>query len=128
MEQIIARAQSSTTWDRQGGLSSPFLFNLFHKDLTELPNSKKCGVIIEGASYNVSAILLCSTVPTGLQELINCASKYIVQHCLRFNPEKSTCMEYGSHHFTQKPKWYINSSSLKEVNARIIQGRRGPPC
>ena len=38
---------------RQGGLTSPFLFNLFYQDLIEMISSKKCGITIDGNQYNI---------------------------------------------------------------------------
>ena len=43
---------------RQGGLSSPFLFNLFYEDLIDKLNTENCGVSIGGHNYNVH-LLLC---------------------------------------------------------------------
>eukprot|EP00914_Ancora_sagittata_P021692 GHVO01043000.1.p1 GENE.GHVO01043000.1~~GHVO01043000.1.p1 ORF type:complete len:367 (-),score=14.65 GHVO01043000.1:1290-2390(-) len=37
---------------RQGGLSSPFLFNVFYEELISSLNSMKCGVTIEGMHFN----------------------------------------------------------------------------
>ena len=104
---------------RQGGLSSPFLFNLFYKDLIEMLREAKCGVSIEGGTFNVYCyaddILLCSTTPTGLQALIDIAVSYIVKHGLRFNPTKTTCMVYGQNPFNETPVWHIQDASLKVV-------------
>ena len=38
---------------RQGGLSSPFIFNIFYQDLVKTLSSKSCGINIDGVSYNV---------------------------------------------------------------------------
>ena len=48
---------------RQGGLTLPYLFNLFYQDLIVLLNSKQCGVTIQKYNYNVScyADLFCAT-------------------------------------------------------------------
>ena len=37
----------------KGGLSSPFLFNVFYKELIQMRNSKKYGIIIDENSCNV---------------------------------------------------------------------------
>ena len=53
---------------RQGGLSSPFLFNLFYKDLLDRLHDEKCGVIINRESFScycyADDLLLCSTICT----------------------------------------------------------------
>ena len=84
---------------RQGGLSSPFLFNLFYEELIDTLNTENCGVNIGGHNYNVHCyaddILLVSTTTSGLQRLIDLAVTYINSHGLSFNPAKSSCMIYG---------------------------------
>ena len=52
---------------------------------------------------------------TGLQNLINVANRYIINHGLRFNPSKTTCIINGKNPFLSKPKWYISESSLETV-------------
>jgi hypothetical protein len=101
---------------RQGGLSSPFLFNIFYKELIGTLDLEKCGITIDGISYNVFCyaddILLASTTPTGLQKLIDVAVNYITRQGLRFNPTKTNCMIYGKSSFTCQPKWHIEDSEL----------------
>jgi hypothetical protein len=111
---------------RQGGLSSPFLFNLFYEDLIEMLRTEKCGVTNDGDTYNVfcyaADILLSSTTPSGLQSLIDLAVNYIAKHGLRFNPSKTTCMIYGSNPFYKQPEWYIEGSRLKLVDKMSYLG------
>ena len=72
---------------RQGGLTSPMIFNLFYKDLITELNNLDCGTRIGSQNYNIFAyaddILLISTTVTGLQTLIDsnlqtliCSEKY----------------------------------------------------
>ena len=60
---------------KQGGMSSPFLLNLFYQDLLEQINSNNYGICINNSYYNGFAyaddLLLSSTTVTGLQRLIN---------------------------------------------------------
>jgi retron-type reverse transcriptase len=42
---------------RQGGLTSPLLFNLFYKDMISQLNSASCGVTINQRNYNVFVML-----------------------------------------------------------------------
>ena len=55
---------------RQGGLTSPMIFNLFYKDLITEVNNLDCGTRIGSQNYNIFAyaddILLISTTITGL--------------------------------------------------------------
>ena len=104
---------------RQGGLSSPFLFNIFYQDMiTELSESIG-GITINGVSYNVFCyaddILLTNTSTTGLQRLINVADLYIVSHGQKFNPMKTQCITFGKTHFVDSPKWILNDTILTEL-------------
>ena len=110
---------------RQGGLSSPFLFNLFYQDMIDNLSNMQVGVSINNISYNVLCyaddILLCSTTITGLQALINCANKYISEHGLRFNPDKTLCMTFGKSRFDNR-KWFLEDSCLREVDNLMYLG------
>ena len=103
---------------RQGGLTSPFLFNLFYEDLVDELSSMNCGIIIRGTRHNVFCyaddVLLASTTPSGLQQLINTAVRVISQQGLRFNPAKTICMTYGKSSFEKAPSWLIQGTKLKQ--------------
>ena len=114
---------------RQGGLSSPFLFNLLYQELVnELSNSAD-GIKITNISYNVFCyaddILIASLTVTGLQNMINLADKYISDHGLRFNPLKTECVSVGQNHYVSNPVWSLNgvalanSASIKYLGATL---------
>ena len=83
---------------RQGGSSSPFLFNLFYQNFIKMSNSAD-GIKIKNVSYIVFCyaddILLASLTVTGSQSMINLADKYISDHGLRFNPLKTECVSFS---------------------------------
>ena len=61
---------------RQGGLTSPLIFNAFYQDLVQkLQNNNQHGIVINGITYNIFAyaddLLLASTTVTELQSLID---------------------------------------------------------
>ena len=68
---------------RQGGLSSPKIFNMVYKDLIELLSNCNQGITIKGMHFNVYCyaddILLSSTSSIGLQTLIDKANAYMTQ-------------------------------------------------
>ena len=68
------------------------------------------------SSYNsfcyADDVLLCSTTVSGLQELINIATRYVNQFGLWFNPAKTTCMVLGKNPFTSLPQWHIDNVKL----------------
>ena len=69
---------------RQGGLSSPFLFNIAYQGLIDELPQMNYGICICSKSYNVFCyaddIMLTSLTSTGLQNLINVANKHIPSH------------------------------------------------
>ena len=106
---------------RQGGLTSPTLFNAFYQEIVQKIEDCNCGIILNNKSYNVFAyaddLLLASTTTTCLQSLIDLAVSFVTQRGLKFNPSKTTCMVYGKSPFTSPPKWHINDISLEISNS-----------
>ena len=73
---------------------------------------------INNESYNVFCyaddLILTSLSATGLQTLINMASRYIVSHGLNFNPIKTICTTFGRCTFANSPHWQLNGSILRD--------------
>ena len=101
---------------RQGGLTSPYLFNLFYQDMIEELNNSSGGIRINGVTYNAFGYaddaLLVSLTSSGLQNLIDCAVQYVTKFQLSFNPLKTTCLIKGNNPFTRNPCWSINKTEL----------------
>ena len=101
---------------RQGGLSSPFIFNIFYKDLIDGLNNMDCGIVINNNKYNVFCyaddLFLTSLTVTGLQQLIDFSNNYIQSHGLRFNPSKTFCTAFGKTPFNIAPSWQLNGIDL----------------
>ena len=111
---------------RQGGLSSPYLFNLLYVDMINKLNAENCGITINRTNYNVFCyaddILLCSTTASGLQHLISVATDYIVKHGLNFNPSKTICMIIGKNPLKDIPYWSINGEQMTvESNMKYLE-------
>jgi len=102
---------------RQGGLTSPMLFNMFYTQLVNTLSNSSHGVIVGKHSYNVFAyaddLLLASTTVSGLQALIDTAVDIISGDGLRFNPHKTVCCTFGQNIYTSEPEWNINGVNLK---------------
>ena len=98
---------------RQGGITSPFLFNAFYHDMITMTVG---GIRIVCTSYSVFCyaddVLVASTTTTGLQTLINVANNCLCQHGLTFNAAKTECITFGKTHFTKSPTWNIDSVLL----------------
>ena len=88
---------------RQGGISSPLLFNIFHQELVDALSKCPGGISIHNDSFNVfcyaDVLILTSLSVTGLQELIDTASYYIIAHGLNFNATKTICTSLRAKHF-----------------------------
>lgn len=81
---------------RQGGILSPYLFNLYFDDLSSGLNEIHCGcvindVIVNHLMYADDLVLLAPSV-SGLQKLVNCCESYANLHDVIFNASKSACM------------------------------------
>ncbi len=110
---------------RQGGLSSPFLFNLLYQDMVSILSDMNAGISVNNVAYNTFCyaddLLLCSVTVTGLQKLIDEANRQIKQCGLKFNPAKTLCMTFGKSTFT-KQKWHLDDVYLKQTNQIIYLG------
>ncbi len=105
---------------RQGGLTSPFLFNLFYLDLVNDISEMTGGIKIVKTSYNIFVyaddLLLTSTTVTGLQRMINYVNNYIVEHGLSFNATKTKCITLGKCYLENTPELTLNTSTLTMYN------------
>ena len=93
---------------RQGGILSPYFFNVFTDELSKRLNVTEIGCHINGKSINHllyadDSVLLAPT-HHALQKLLNICSNYANEVELVYNSKKTVCM-------TVKPKW------LKDVPA-----------
>ena len=105
---------------RQGGLTSPMLYNVFYQPLVDKLSSCNAGIVIHNQKYNVFCyaddLLLASTTATGLQTLINMAVNHVSEKGLSFNPTKTVCISYGKHTFVKETIWKINDNLLENNN------------
>ena len=105
---------------RQGGLTSPFLFNLLYQELVNGLSDLPGGMKIGNLSYNVFCyaddLLLTSATATGLQKLINFANTYVSSHGLSFNAKKSNTIVFGKCYLQPYPTWSINDCTISNVN------------
>jgi len=101
---------------RQGGLSSPLLFNITYAELVTEITSSNAGINIHGYKFNAfiyaDDILLASGSTTGLQELITIASRSIAKLGLQFNAAKSLCTTIGKNVFRTEPEWFMSHKRL----------------
>ena len=96
---------------KQGGISSPLLFNIAYAELVNELNASNGGISIFDQRFNAFVYaddsLLSSSTITGLQELIYIASINIAKLGLQFNATKSVCSTIGKQVFKTQPECFF---------------------
>lgn len=107
---------------RQGGLTSPTLFNLYVNALIERLSSTHVGchvggVCVNNISYADDMVLLSASV-CGLSKLLGICEQYALSHGLLYNTKKSECMVFraGGKCPDSIPSIKLNSVPLKRVD------------
>jgi exonuclease III len=107
---------------RQGGLTSPLLFNLYMNELIEELSRAAVGCHVAGVcannlSYADDMVLLSPSI-TGLRMLISICERYAALHGLKYNVKKSEIMifKYGRGPEVVPPV-RLNGTELKNVNS-----------
>jgi hypothetical protein len=110
---------------KQGGILSPFLFNIFIDDLIKSCLEQNLGGKI--FDINTSVISFCddlnllSTTIKQAQELLDICSEYGVKWKLKFNPNKSKVIEFGKRIF-KSLNLQINKMKIDRVSEMKILG------
>ncbi|XP_073959129.1 uncharacterized protein [Choristoneura fumiferana] len=106
---------------RQGGLSSPTLFNLYVNALIEELSGTRVGchidqVCVNNLSYADDMVLLSASV-CGLRKLLGVCETYAASHGLIYNACKSQYMvfEAGRNRTVEVPHIYLNGTPLDRV-------------
>ena len=107
---------------KQGGVLSPYLFNLYMDDLSTDLNSAPVGCEINGRVINhlffADDIVLISPSSRGLKHLLRKSENYANIHQILFNPSKSKIIiirspEYKHAHF---PDFTLNGQKIDECS------------
>ena len=84
---------------KQGGILSPYLFNLFINDLIEECIKANLGAIFNEVSIPIIVyaddIILISPVDAHLQKLLDICNNYSHMWLIKFNPSKSHILQFG---------------------------------
>ena len=89
---------------RQGGILSPYLFNLYTDDLSTHLNMTGVGCHYLGSVNHVAYaddMILLSPTPFGLQTLLNTCDRFAKDHDIAYNTKKTVCM-------VMRPKMFKN--------------------
>ena len=88
--------------------------------MVDILSNTSGGICINGLSYNVFCyaddLLVTSLTVSGLQNLIDVANQYVVNHGLRFNPSKTECTIFGQCYLQPRPQWSLNNEILTECD------------
>ena len=72
-DNIIAKTIPVEGGTKQGGISSPHVFNLFYEEMVKQLNSMDCGIKIGNRNYSTFCcsddLLICSLIVYGLQNM-----------------------------------------------------------
>ncbi|KAL0830613.1 hypothetical protein ABMA28_002755 [Loxostege sticticalis] len=108
---------------RQGGLSSPRLFNLYVNQLIGELNSTSVGCHIDGTcinniSYADDMVLLSPSV-SAMRNLLSICESYALAHGLKYNTNKSEWILFksGSLNYVQVPNITLGGAPLKRVQS-----------
>ena len=113
---------------KQGGILSPFLFNIFINELIEQCCQLNLGATYEGENVSILVyaddILLISPVDKHLQDLLDKCTAFSEKWCVKFNPNKSNIIQFGKPLLSQYPLILNNkpltfSNSLKYLGIEI---------
>ncbi|XP_072936701.1 uncharacterized protein [Epargyreus clarus] len=106
---------------RQGGLSSPLLFNLYVNQLVERLSSTHVGchiddVCVNNISYADDMVLLSPSI-AGLRKLLSICEAYAEIHGLKYNSKKSEILVFKAPRqgLRRVPPVYLNGEALKLV-------------
>ncbi|XP_022831043.1 uncharacterized protein LOC111359678 [Spodoptera litura] len=108
---------------RQGGMSSPTLFNLYMNDLTVALCSTRVGCHIDGINVNnisyADDMVLLSASVCGIKRLLTVCGAYAQEHGLKYNPIKSEVMVFearGNSTGGVFPGIMLNGTALRRVS------------
>ena len=106
---------------RQGGILSPYLFNVYMDDLSAALNKSQVGCIISDSivnhlMYADDLVLICPS-PAALRRLLTICTKYGIDHDIKYNSKKSAVMICRSKSMSNVtfPSFVINGEVIAEV-------------
>lgn len=93
---VISSSFTVSNGVRQGGVLSPYLYNVFIDDLSVLLNNSFTGCVINNTFINhlfyADDSVLLAPSPTALQKLINICETYAYNNDILYNAKKTQCM------------------------------------
>ena len=107
---------------RQGGILSPYLFNVYMDDLSSLLNCCNTGCVSGDTIINhmmyADDLVLISPSATGMKELLCACEVYSLEHAIVYNSKKSTvlvCRNKAMRHAV-RPSFIVNGDVIPETD------------
>ena len=91
----LSEGFSVTNGVRQGGILSPYLFNVYTDHLSDILDRSGVGCHYLGSVnhlYYADDMVLLAPTPHGLQKMVDICAEYAEYHDILFNTKKSVCM------------------------------------
>ena len=113
---------------RQGGILSPFLFNVYFDDLSNMLNKLYCGCVFNNNIVNhlmyADDLVLFAPSVCGLQTLVSTCEVYAEKHDVSYNSMKSSCMIFRpkGDKYAICDKVYLNNGTIKNVESTKYLG------
>ena len=107
---------------RQGGILSPYLFNVYMDDLTIALNKCNTGCVIGSTTINhlmyADDLVILSPSVSGLSELMQVCALYGLNHDIKYNSKKSAVLIFISKYMKNVyvPSFKINGETIQEVD------------
>ena len=113
---------------RQGGILSPWLFNVFIDNLSNTLNKCNVGCYLNNVSFNhiqyADDSVIIAPSPTGLQRLLDICEKFARDNDMIFNSKKTFCMVIKVKPCDNKriPDVFLNGKVLKWIDVHKYLG------